>query len=144
MGSAYPRHESVFPFPISFRRSWCSKLDFILSNKPIIIQYKQIVAQLLSYPAGLFLARFIPRITILGIALNPGPFTIKEHVIVTIMAGVGANAAYAVCQLLVDSTKIIFSLDSCRTTSWQYNAYITTKHTAGVSHISGCLLYLHS
>lgn len=27
--------------------------------------------------------------------LNPGPFTIKEHVLVTIMATVGAQSAYA-------------------------------------------------
>lgn len=27
--------------------------------------------------------------------LNPGPFTIKEHVLVTIMASVGAQTAYA-------------------------------------------------
>lgn len=30
-----------------------------------------------------------------GIALNPGPFTVKEHVVVTIMGGVGAVSAYA-------------------------------------------------
>ena len=38
----------------------------------------------------------MPRINVLGISLNPGPFTIKEHVLITIMAGVGATSAYAV------------------------------------------------
>ena len=59
-------------------------------------------------------ARLVPQVTIFGLSLNPGPFTIKEHVctpmhpffwrgadhyykvLVTIMAGVGAQSAYAV------------------------------------------------
>ncbi|PSR82950.1 hypothetical protein PHLCEN_2v5920 [Hermanssonia centrifuga] len=54
-----------------------------------------LVAQLLSFPLGRLLARVIPRRRIWGIPLNPGPFSIKEHVVVTIMAGVGASSAYA-------------------------------------------------
>ncbi|KAG1865655.1 OPT oligopeptide transporter protein-domain-containing protein [Suillus tomentosus] len=54
-----------------------------------------IVAQLLSFPIGRFCAAYIPRKTIFGISLNPGPFTIKEHVLITIMASVGASSAYA-------------------------------------------------
>jgi hypothetical protein len=27
--------------------------------------------------------------------LNPGPFTVKEHVLITIMASVGSGSAYA-------------------------------------------------
>jgi len=40
-------------------------------------------------------ARFVPNVKILGVHLNPGPFTIKEHVLATIMASVGAGSAYA-------------------------------------------------
>ena len=29
-------------------------------------------------------------------SLNPGPFTVKEHVLITIMANVGFQSAYAV------------------------------------------------
>ncbi|KAG2135112.1 OPT oligopeptide transporter protein-domain-containing protein [Suillus clintonianus] len=54
-----------------------------------------IVAQLLSFPIGRLCAAYLPRIKILGISLNPGPFTIKEHVLITIMASVGASSAYA-------------------------------------------------
>ncbi|CAL1696779.1 unnamed protein product [Somion occarium] len=54
-----------------------------------------LVAQLLSFPVGRLMARICPRIKIFGLPLNPGPFTIKEHVVVTIMAGVGAESAYA-------------------------------------------------
>ncbi|PPQ69348.1 hypothetical protein CVT24_001643 [Panaeolus cyanescens] len=54
-----------------------------------------LVAQLLAFPAGRLWARFCPRLSIFGYELNPGPFTIKEHVLVTIMATVGAQSAYA-------------------------------------------------
>ncbi|KAJ7128729.1 OPT oligopeptide transporter [Mycena epipterygia] len=54
-----------------------------------------IVAQLLTFPLGRAWARFFPNISLLGVALNPGPFSIKEHVLITIMAGVGAGSAYA-------------------------------------------------
>ncbi|KAF7334639.1 OPT oligopeptide transporter [Mycena venus] len=54
-----------------------------------------IVAQLLTFPLGRAWARLLPNVSILGVQLNPGPFTIKEHVIITIMAGVGAGSAYA-------------------------------------------------
>jgi hypothetical protein len=42
------------------------------------------------------MARILPQVRIFGASLNPGPFSIKEHVVVTIMAGVGATSAYAV------------------------------------------------
>ncbi|KAL0951776.1 hypothetical protein HGRIS_008447 [Hohenbuehelia grisea] len=54
-----------------------------------------IVAQLLSFPVGRAWAATMPRIRIFGVSLNPGPFTIKEHVLITIMASVGAYSAYA-------------------------------------------------
>jgi hypothetical protein len=51
---------------------------------------------LLSLPICKAWARYLPNISFFGIPLNPGPFTIKEHVIITIMAGIGADPAYAV------------------------------------------------
>jgi OPT family small oligopeptide transporter len=54
-----------------------------------------IVAQLLTFPLGRAWARVLPNVSIFGVHLNPGPFTIKEHVIITIMAGVGSGSAYA-------------------------------------------------
>ncbi|KAI5994878.1 OPT oligopeptide transporter protein-domain-containing protein [Pisolithus marmoratus] len=53
------------------------------------------VGQLLSFPMGRAWAKFMPNWRIFGYQLNPGPFTIKEHVLVTIMASVGAVSAYA-------------------------------------------------
>ncbi|KAL7278030.1 OPT oligopeptide transporter [Trametes coccinea BRFM310] len=54
-----------------------------------------IVAQLLSYPLGRLWAYAMPRVKVFGVSLNPGPFTVKEHVLVTIMANVGYQSAYA-------------------------------------------------
>jgi OPT family small oligopeptide transporter len=54
-----------------------------------------IVAQLLSFPCGRAAAAYVPNWRIFGISLNPGPFTVKEHVLITIMASVGAGSAYA-------------------------------------------------
>ena len=52
---------------------------------------------------GKLWARYVPNVSIFGIPLNPGPFTVKEHVIVTIMSGVGAVSAYAVSVTLATS-----------------------------------------
>ncbi|KAJ7645880.1 small oligopeptide transporter [Mycena polygramma] len=54
-----------------------------------------IVAQLLSFPCGRAAAAYLPNWRIMGVSLNPGPFTVKEHVLITIMASVGAGSAYA-------------------------------------------------
>ncbi|KAL5513349.1 hypothetical protein ACEPAH_3748 [Sanghuangporus vaninii] len=54
-----------------------------------------LVAQLLSFPVGRVWARLMPNVTIFGSPLNPGPFTVKEHVLATIMATVAGGSAYA-------------------------------------------------
>ncbi|KAH9940429.1 OPT oligopeptide transporter [Epithele typhae] len=54
-----------------------------------------IVAQLISFPVGRAWAKFMPNVKVFGVAVNPGPFTVKEHVLITIMASVGAGSAYA-------------------------------------------------
>ncbi|KZS90265.1 OPT oligopeptide transporter [Sistotremastrum niveocremeum HHB9708] len=54
-----------------------------------------LVAQLLSFPMGRAWARFMPDVTIFGIQVNRGPFTIKEHVLTTVMATVASGSAYA-------------------------------------------------
>jgi OPT oligopeptide transporter protein len=67
-------------------------------NPPLLNRFlrEKIVPQVLSFPICKAWARYLPNISLFGIPLNPGPFTIKEHVIITIMAGVGATSAYAV------------------------------------------------
>ena len=38
----------------------------------------------------------MPGVRIFGVSLNPGPFSLKEHVVITVMATVGSSSAYAV------------------------------------------------
>jgi hypothetical protein len=49
-----------------------------------------------SFPIGKLWALYVPNVTLLGVELNPGPFTIKEHVLITIMASVASGFVYAV------------------------------------------------
>ncbi|PLW16948.1 hypothetical protein PCANC_13911 [Puccinia coronata f. sp. avenae] len=55
-------------------------------------------AQLVAYPLGCLMARFLPtrRFRIAGyeFSLNPGPFNMKEHMLISIMANVSFGGAY--------------------------------------------------
>ncbi|KAF9038022.1 OPT oligopeptide transporter [Panaeolus papilionaceus] len=59
------------------------------------VSVTSVVAQLLIFPMGRAWARVVPNVSIFGLQINPGPFSIKEHVLATIMASVGAGSAYA-------------------------------------------------
>ena len=78
----------TFPHGVSVSLLGSQLLNRILRDKYI--------PMLLSLPICKAWARYLPNICFFGIPLNPGPFTIKEHVIITIMAGIGAGPAYAV------------------------------------------------
>ncbi|KAI0245636.1 OPT oligopeptide transporter [Lactifluus subvellereus] len=54
-----------------------------------------IASLLLTHPIGKVWARYLPKISLFGMYVNPGPFTIKEHVIVVIMASTSGGSAYA-------------------------------------------------
>jgi hypothetical protein len=60
------------------------------------VRDKKTAALLISFPICKLWARYLPNVTLFGVSLNPGPFTIKEHVIIIIMAGVASTPAYAV------------------------------------------------
>ncbi|KAG0348079.1 hypothetical protein BG004_006134 [Podila humilis] len=62
---------------------------FWFRTQPMTIS--TLVIQLLSYPFGRFLAAIIP-----AGPLNPGPFSIKEHVLVALTANCAGGTAYAV------------------------------------------------
>lgn len=73
--------------------SWALELIIAFLRCPGIYFYT-VVAQLLSYPCGLFLARVLPTTPInafgKNFSLNPGPFNQKEHMLISIMS----KAAY--------------------------------------------------
>lgn len=55
------------------------------------------VTSILAFPLGKACERLLPNVKIFGVPLNPGPFNLKEHTIITIMGSVsfGGGAAYA-------------------------------------------------
>ncbi|KAJ8595082.1 OPT oligopeptide transporter [Rhizopogon salebrosus TDB-379] len=90
--------------PVGTLRAWIMGFFWVIIipglNQFFFFRYPSvnitgIVAQLLSFPMGRFWAAVVPNISVFGARLNPGPFTIKEHVLITIMATVGWQSAYA-------------------------------------------------
>lgn len=73
-----------------------SQLFFYKSNSPSFSSYFVI---LISLPIGKAMARRLPkkRVHFLrwSFELNPGPFSIKEHLLIAILASSGASSAYA-------------------------------------------------
>ncbi|KAJ4767523.1 oligopeptide transporter [Rhynchospora pubera] len=61
-----------------------------------------ISAQIVTLPLGKLMAKYLPtnaikiRGTNWSFSLNPGPFNLKEHVLITIFANSGSNSVYAV------------------------------------------------
>jgi OPT family small oligopeptide transporter len=108
--SPYPEVRSAvantddFDMPASTVRTWVLGIIFAIIMPGLnqffffrfpSVQISGIAAQLLVFPFGRAAAAFVPNWTIFGVRLNPGPFSLKEHVLVTIMATVGIGSAYA-------------------------------------------------
>jgi hypothetical protein len=78
-----------------------------LRAEPLIVD--PVIVQLISYPVGRFWARYVPKWTVplgkFSFQLNPGPFTIKEHTLITVMSNVGMQPPYAIGILVVQVVK---------------------------------------
>ena len=80
--------------PVTTLRTWVIGLawailipglnQFFFFRYPSVTISSAFVAQLLSFPVGHAAAAWLPDWKILGISLNPGPFTVKEHVLITV------------------------------------------------------------
>ncbi|KAF8824147.1 hypothetical protein HHX47_DHR9000254 [Lentinula edodes] len=79
--------------PVSTLRAWVLGLTWSLIvpgiNQFFFFRYPSvevtgIVAQLITYPIGRAAAAYLPCWNFFGLELNPGPFTIKEHVLITV------------------------------------------------------------
>ncbi|RDA88408.1 hypothetical protein CP532_5603 [Ophiocordyceps camponoti-leonardi (nom. inval.)] len=92
-----------------------SGLHMFLSMRSPAISLPAIVVQLLAYPVGCLWARIVPDrvFTTFGYrwSLNPGPFTIKEHVVVSLMANVSIGGAYSTDALVALRARPFFNLD---------------------------------
>ncbi|KAI8810324.1 OPT oligopeptide transporter protein-domain-containing protein [Cladochytrium replicatum] len=86
---------------------WCAGMaaaNAIFSFRTNSITLDPTLAVLLTYPLGLILAKILPtsRINIgkFSFTLNPGPFSIKEHVLISVMASAGSASPYALCNVV--------------------------------------------
>ncbi|KAL3614822.1 oligopeptide transporter [Castilleja foliolosa] len=66
------------------------------------LSISSVTAQIISLPLGKFMAKVLPTtkfkvpLTNWSFSLNPGPFNLKEHVLITIFANSGSGGVYAV------------------------------------------------
>ncbi|KAK9443431.1 small oligopeptide transporter, OPT family protein [Metarhizium brunneum] len=92
-----------------------SGLNMFLSMRSPAINFPAIVVQLLVYPVGCLWARLVPArvFDTLGVrwTFNPGPFTIKEHVVITLMANVSLGYAYSTDALLALQGRPFYNLN---------------------------------
>ncbi|KAK8165389.1 small oligopeptide transporter, OPT family [Phyllosticta citrichinensis] len=114
--SPYPEVASAVPgtdddtIPVGTVRAWVlgmvmvtigSALNMLFSLRSPSITVSSLVAQLVSYPLGVAWEKTLPdrefKIGRLRFNLNPGPFNVKEHTLITIMANVtfGNGVAYS-------------------------------------------------
>lgn len=89
-------------------------VNMFLSMRSPAIQIPTVVIMLLVYPFGCLWARVLPARTFKTFGLtwstNPGPFTIKEHAVVTLMANVTYGYAYATDALLALDAKPLYNI----------------------------------
>ncbi|KAK0551491.1 hypothetical protein OC846_003269 [Tilletia horrida] len=94
--------------PINTFRTWfigiitaiiLSGLNEFFSYRYPSVSISSLVAQVVIFPIGVFFARVLPtrsfKTPLGSFTLNPGPFNIKEHTLITIMANVSYGGAYA-------------------------------------------------
>ncbi|KAI0483494.1 OPT family small oligopeptide transporter [Xylaria cf. heliscus] len=92
-----------------------SGANMFLSMRTPAINFTAIVVVLLSYPVGCLWAATMPTrvFNTFGIkwTLNTGPFTIKEHVVITLMANVTQGYAYSTDALLALQGKPFYDVN---------------------------------
>jgi hypothetical protein len=95
---------------------------FSLRWPPIIVE--AVCLQILAYPCGKALERWLPTRTFhfwgQNFSLNPGPFSQKEHMLITIMANIGLNSPYASWIFEVQILKMFFDQPWARNKLYQY------------------------
>ena len=67
-----------------------SGMNALFSLRAPVLTITGLVVQLVAYPLGLGWAKFLPRkeFRVFGrsFSINPGPFNVKEHTLITVMA----------------------------------------------------------
>ncbi|KAK5996526.1 Sexual differentiation process protein isp4 [Cladobotryum mycophilum] len=111
-----------------------SGLNMFLSMRSPAINFPATIVQLLAYPIGCLWAKVVSRkeFNTFGVrwTFNTGPFTIKEHVVITIMANVSIGYAYSTDALLALQGKPFYNLNL----GWGYAILFTlSSQLIGIS-----------
>ncbi|KAL7622032.1 hypothetical protein AAE478_007533 [Parahypoxylon ruwenzoriense] len=92
-----------------------SGLNMLLSMRNPAVNFPALVVVLLVYPIGCLWAKVIPtrKFNTFGLewTFNPGPFTIKEHVVITLMSNVSISYAYSTDALLALQGKPFYNIN---------------------------------
>ncbi|KAF8263219.1 OPT oligopeptide transporter [Lactarius quietus] len=111
--------------PVSTFRAWLLGIIWAVlipgTNQFFSFRYPSVsvtplIPLLVSFPIGRLWERYVPKVTLFGVKLNPGPFTIKEHVIITIMSSVASSPAYATDIIAVQ--KVFYNQSPSFTYQW--------------------------
>jgi len=98
------------------------------------VMITQIPILLVSLPLGRGIASILPDVEIFGAKLSPGPFTIKEHVLVLAMTIVGAYPAYATDIIAVQrvfyNQQWSFACQCLFFTQLSWPCYVFSRNTA--------------
>ncbi|KAK5662394.1 hypothetical protein OQA88_8304 [Cercophora sp. LCS_1] len=137
--SVVDNHDDLY-MPSSTIRAWVIGLMFSVIiaaiNQLFSIRFPPVyigsnVAQLLSYPLGKLCDRFLPDwgFTLSGVrhSLNPGPFSKKEHMLITIMATVSTGGAYTANIVWVQYLPIWFNQKYAGQFSYQILVALSTN-----------------
>jgi OPT family oligopeptide transporter len=95
----------------------CLLHDYTICDQITIFAFARptVVILLLVYPVGCLWARVMPTRTFTTFgqtwSLNTGPFTIKEHTVITLMANVTYGYAYSTDALLALQAKPLYNLN---------------------------------
>ncbi|KAI9102252.1 hypothetical protein K1719_023454 [Acacia pycnantha] len=77
-------------------------VNLFFSYRTNQLSITSVSSQIVSFPLGKLMAATLPRknirvpLTRWSFSLNPGPFTLKEHVLITIFASSGSSGVYAI------------------------------------------------
>lgn len=90
-----------------------------------------VIVQLLSYPCGLALSKCLPSHTFqfgkYTFCLNPGPFTQKEHMLVTVMASVSLSNVYTPYLFVTQISEVFFGQGWAQSLAYQYLVTISMQ-----------------
>ncbi len=124
--SPYPEVRAAVPniddtsLPIGTLRMWIlgilvttmfSGLNLFFSLRTPPFSISAFVGSLVVWPLGMLWAKYVPNYKIFGMDLNPGPFNIKEHTVITIMGNMSYGEGPSYSAQIVLSLKKFYNIN---------------------------------